>query len=222
MRPRVIQVILIGAFSLGLAETSRPLWAAADVAAESPFLPPGNGAAAAAVTDGAPIELRGIMTMPDGLHFSIFDPAKKSSTWVRLNERGAPYLVRTYGIVDGADQVKVEYQGSTLTLGLKAAKIVAMAPGQMIAAAGPGGPMARGGNAITNSVVVNPTPADEAARLQAVVEAVAARRAARNQANQMPQAGGIPSQTVAPANSGQTNVNPRRIQRQQQQSQQQP
>jgi hypothetical protein len=243
MRPRVHQSIFSAALGLGIAgllrvgaapvvapvampaavPTATPP-AAADTAADSPFLPAKNSASAAAVSEGAPIELHGIMRLPDGMRFSIYDPAKKSATWVRLNERGSPFLVHDYNIVDGSDQVKIDYQGSTLTLGLKAAKIAAMSATPMTVAPGGGGPMGRGGNAITNSVVVNPTPADEAARLQAVVEAVAARRAARNQATQLQQAGGVPPQTVAPAGAGQTgpnptNLRPRQIQRQQQAAQ---
>src|SRR5882724_9082574 len=173
MRPRIIQSILSGALTLALAAALRSSAAtapvAADSASDSPFLPPNTGGAAV-VSDGAPIELHGIMNMPDGMRFSIFDPAKKSATWVRANERGLPFLVHDYGVVDGSDQVKVDYQGNTLTLGLKTAKIGAMAVPQVIAGGpvmGGGGPMGRGPNAITNSVVVNPTPADEAARLQA-------------------------------------------------------
>jgi len=230
MRLRVLQFISSGVFSLVLAGALRihaapvavpaatPSAAAVDTSADSPFLP-SNTSPASAVTDNAPIELHGIMSMPDGMRFSIYDPTKKSATWVRLNERGTPFLVHDYKVVDGADQVKIDYQGSTLTLGLKAAKITAMAapvPG----APGPiGGPMGRGGNAITNSVVVNPTPADEAARLQAVVEAVAARRAARNQATQQQAAGGVPVQTVAPAAA---TAQPGVRQRQRQPQQQQP
>ncbi len=241
MRARALQSIFSTALGLGVAgllrvsaapvvtpvavpaavPTATP--ATADTAADSPFLPAKNSASTAAVSEGAPIELHGIMRLPDGMRFSIYDPAKKSATWVRLNERGSPFLVRDYSVVDGSDQVKIDYQGSTLTLGLKAAKIAAMSAAPMTVAPG-GGPMGRGGNAITNSVVVNPTPADEAARLQAVVEAVAARRAARNQATQMQQAGGVPPQTVTPAGSGQTGPNqttyrPRQIQRQQQAAQ---
>jgi hypothetical protein len=232
MRSRVIQSIFFGALSLGVGgllgvnaapvavpgPTPPPAPAAVDTSADSPFLPPNSGASAAAVSEGAPIELHGIMNMPDGMRFSIYDPARKSATWVRLNERGSPFLVHDYKMVDGADQVKIDYQGTTLTLGLKAAKITAMSAMQLPGAA-PGqmaGLMGRGGNAITNSVVVNPTPADEAARLQAVVEAVAARRAARNQANQLQAAGGAPAATVAPATTPQPGVRQRQRQPQQQ------
>jgi hypothetical protein len=191
--------LLVGAF---------PLRAASDITADSPFLPPSNGAAATAVTEGAPIELHGVMTTAEGTSFSIYDTAKKSAQWVRINQAGAPFVIRSHSIVDGNDEVKIDYQGSSLTLALKTPKIGAMARNNPVMAANqpPGGFNRPGGppNAITQTVVVNPTPADEAARLQAVVEAVAARRAARNQAVQQ---GGVPppavQQPVQPAGNQQ-------------------
>jgi hypothetical protein len=190
MRARISHIPLC----LGLMLGAVPLRAVPDITADSPFLPPSNGAAPAAITEGAAIELHGIMTTSDGTSFSIYDTAKKSAQWVRVNQAGSPFVVRSHNVVDGNDEVKVDYQGSSLTLALKTPKIGAMArtapamanqlPGGFNRP-GPGGP-----NPITQTVVVNPTPADEAARLQAVVEAVAARRAARNQAVQ--QQGGTP------------------------------
>jgi hypothetical protein len=221
MHLRAFPTLLLGA--LGFAGVLRGA-VTPDPTTDSPFLPPSASATAATVTEGAPIELHGIMATPEGLRFSIFDPSKKSANWVRVNERGLPYVVRQYSVVDGSDQVKVDYQGSTLTLGLKTAKIAAMTTAQPQGGPGQfgGGPgLNRGGpNAVTQSVVVNPSPADEAARLQAVVDAVAARRAARNQAVQQPANGQVP-QNLAPANVNQPGQPGQGRQRQPRQQQQQ-
>lgn len=191
--------------------------ASSDLTVDSPFLPASAGLTTAAVTEGGPIELHGILVMPDGARFSIFDSAKKSATWVRLNEHGTQYVVRSYSVVDGSDQVKIDYQGSTLTLGLKSPKIAAMTAQLPQGYSGQTGTQfnrsGSGGNAVTQSVMLNPTPADEAARLQAVVEAVAARRAARNQAVQQTVGAAVP-QFMAPADAPRPSQRPVRRQQQ--------
>lgn len=150
-------------------------------ARRSPFLPPANApGGSAAVTQGAPIELRGIMSTPEGMLFSIYDPAKKSAVWLGLNESGRNYVVRQHQLINGADQVTVEYGGSNLTLSLKAAKILS---GPAVTFQ-PTGPNSQQNPAVTQSVVLNPTPADQAARLQAVAEEVQRRRALRQRTQQ--------------------------------------
>jgi hypothetical protein len=164
----------------------------ADQAAVSPFLPPGSAVTPAAVTQGGSIELHGVMVTPDGPYFSIFDPARKSATWLKLNEQGRPFVVRNYRVVGGSDQVTVDYQGSSLTLTLKTAKVSSAPAGAMVAMVPP--PMASGPE-------TNPVPANDAARLQAVAEDIQKRRALRQQA-----AGGgpVPSVPPVPQQSGPT------------------
>jgi hypothetical protein len=157
---------------------------AAELTADSPFMPPSNGAAPIAITEGGVIELHGIMTTSAGTRFSIYDTRTQKAVWVGLNETGLPFVVRSHSIVDNNDQVKVDYQGATLPLALKTAKIASLAravPGMPGALPGPPNAQLNRVVPVTTSVVPNPTPADDAARLQAVVDAVAARRAARNQ-----------------------------------------
>jgi|GEM_PF-1262209 len=154
-----------------------PLRAATDSAESSPFLPPAVAGAPAMATPGAPIELRGVMTTPEGLLFSIYDPTKKSAAWLGLNETGHNYVVRQHQLVGGNDQVTVDYMGSSLTLSLKAAKIALGQPTNFF----PPGGGSQPNPSLTQSVVLNPTPADQAARLQAVAEEVQRRRALRQQ-----------------------------------------
>jgi hypothetical protein len=142
----------------------------AELAASSPFLPSGTLAAGAAAGPAGPIELRGVMTTPEGAAFCIYDTAKKKNVWVGLNEPGHDFVVKTADA--SSDSVTVSYQGRTMKLDLHTAK-VASAPAQ----ATPAGPVA-------SSVVVNPSPADEQRRLDAVAQEVRRRRAERERSAQ--------------------------------------
>lgn len=147
----------------------------------SPFLPPAavNAPTVATAADTA-LELRGIMAAGDQQMFSIYDAAKKMSSWTRLNDTSRDFVVRTF---DAArDTVTVDYQGRTLTLTLHTAKVISapnVAP-QVAAATPPGAaPQPIGG-----PVVLNPTPADEQRRLEAIAAEVNRRRMIRQQAIQ--------------------------------------
>lgn len=150
----------------------------AQLAANSPFMP-ASSSGSVAVTEGAAIELRGVMETKQGLSFCIFDPAKKVSTWTTVNQKGYDFVVKSY---DSAHEtVSVEYGGRTLTLAMRAVKVAssgqAAAP-MPLPSPGPGMP-----SAVTQPVVLNPTPADEQARLEAVATEVRRRRAMREQAS---------------------------------------
>ncbi len=151
--------------------------AADGLAGDSPFKPPASATAATTATPDAPIELRGIMAEGDHYMFSIFDTGKKSSTWARLNEPGRDFIIKTHD--EARDLSTVEQNGRLLTLTLKAAKVVSgpanMAMPRPVAAQ----PMPVGG-----PVVLNPTPADEQRRSEAVAMEVRRRRALREQAAQ--------------------------------------
>jgi hypothetical protein len=123
------------------------------------------------------------------VQYRVFDPARKSGVWVKLNERNAELGVMAKQYDADRGTLTVEHEGKTLTLEERKAKIVSAGPvAQMMA---PPPPAAPGGNmapAVTQSVVVNPTPAEEQKRLEAVAAEVARRRALREQAaSQMPQ-----------------------------------
>jgi hypothetical protein len=154
------------ASALGAAGQAR-----ADLAATSPFLPSGVLAAGAGAGPSGPIELRGVMPTDSGWSFCIYDTAKKKNVWVGLNEQGHDFVVKAAD--PGADSVTVSYQGRVLKLDLHTAK-VATAPAQ----AAPAGPAA--------SVPLNPSPADEQRRLDAVAQEVRRRRAERERAAQEP------------------------------------
>ena len=155
----------------------------AQPASSSPFLPPA-AASSTAPTAGAPIEFRGMMETAEGMRFRIYDPARKTGSWVKLNERDPTLEVvakQFNGAQDGETLV-VEHQGRTLTLAQRVSKVVSS--GAAVQNMPPPPAMSNVPPAVTQSVVVNPTPADEARRLEAVASEVARRRALREQAAQ--------------------------------------
>lgn len=149
------------AAALGAASPAR-----ADLAATSPFLPSGTLAAGDAAGASGPIELRGVMPTDSGWAFCIYDTAKKKNVWVGLNEQGHDFIVKSADT--GADTVTVSYQGRVMRLDLHTAK-VATAPA-------PAAPAA--------TVPLNPSPADEQRRLDAVAQEVRRRRAERERSAQ--------------------------------------
>lgn len=175
-RSRTLLACLAG---LGLA-----LWPAARAAAQasaepSPFLPPGvSGSAAGAGDESGTLQLRGIMSTPQGTRYCIYDPARKASLWSAVGEPGLDFVVRSGD--PARRSVLVESGGRTVRLALQEAKISASA-----AASGPETVLSqfRPGNGAALS------PSEEAARLQAVAEEVRRRRELREQ-NALQQSGG--------------------------------
>jgi hypothetical protein len=154
----------------------------ADLAPSSPFLP-ANSAAAGQAAPAGPVELRGIMGVPGGFAYCIYDTAKKTSTWVGLNERGNDFIVKS---ADPAkESVTVDFQGRSLQLVLRTAKVASSG-----AAAGP-----QAAPAVASSVVLNPSMADEQRRLDAVAQEVRRRRLERERAVQNT----VPGPAVTPA-----------------------
>lgn len=184
MDSRVFSLRLSGCAGL-LLSVAVGAHAAAEIT--SPFLP--SSGAAAAVTTAAPIELHGYMMTPEGEKFSIYDPAKKTATWVKLNEAGYPFVVRSYKQENATDQVTVDYQGSKLTLALKQSKISSAAPAGTQGFAGraggpPGnfGPRAGGGPGVAAATAPALSSAEEAVRLQAAAMDFQQRQLQRQQA----------------------------------------
>ncbi len=178
----------------------RPLFAAglfflaaharAQLAANSPFLP-APGTAAAAPAENNPIELRGIMAMGRAVRFCIYDTARKTSAWVGLDEKGYDFTIKAQDLAH--DSVTVEQGGRTFTLPLRETKVASAGQAAMpMPMPGPVGP-----NAITQSVVLNPTPADEQQRLDAVSAEVRRRRALREQAS-VQSVQGVPQPVAQP------------------------
>ena len=159
---------------------------AAQVASKSPFLPAAGPAAATAATAGAPLEFRAYMDVGGGMQYRLYDPAKKAGVWIRLNERNAEFEVLAKQHDEGQKTLTIEHQGRPLTLALRESKVVSagsaaqMVPPPQVAPP----PPTNVSPAVTQSVVLNPTPADEQRRLEAVAAEVARRRALREQATQ--------------------------------------
>lgn len=178
--PRLPWAALAAGAALGWAGATR-----ADLAPSSPFLP-ANSAAGGPAAPAGPVELRGIMGVSGGFAYCIYDTAKKTSTWVGVNERGNDFVVKS---ADPAkESVTVDFQGRSLQLVLRTAKV---------ASSGAAGPQLA--SAVASSVVVNPSMADEQRRLDAVAQEVRRRRAERIQRLQETNSATTP---VIPATAG--------------------
>jgi len=143
---------------------------------ESPFLP--AGAPAAAATENAGLEFRGVMVTNQGPVFLIVDPTApaKKGVWVRLNETGRDFSVKNYDAQ--SDTVSVDFRGRLLPLPLVKSKVGSSGmPMPSMAGTTPGGQPPIAGP--ISPVVLNPTPADEARRLEAVTQEVLRRRQLR-------------------------------------------
>lgn len=171
------------------------LGAAPSVSPVSPFLPPDTPAAVAgsAASQGAPIEFRGVVVIGGRQRFNFFDPARKQSAWVGLAEPGMPYRVTAYDTA--RERVTVEVGGRVLELALEKTKIASSPPPANVPVAGatPAAPAAAAVPGVA-PVVLNPTPADEAKRLEAIAAEVRRRRALRQQqAGMNPGSGAVAS-----------------------------
>lgn len=173
----------------------------------SPFLPPAAVAPAAAPVSG-PLEYGGFVTTAEGKLFRILGDkgGRKVGVYVRLGEKDANLGVTLRGYNAANQSVSVEYQGQTLTLEERKSKIISSgSPTAMMAPALPAAPTPAApaapvvAPAVTQSVVVNPTAADEQRRLEAVAAEVARRRAMREQAQQQAQPGSAPGNVPNPA-----------------------
>lgn len=158
--------VLAAGILAGCAATVR-----ADLAPASPFLPSNAAAAGPQAGPSGPIELRGVMETSDGVAYCIYDTAKKRNVWVGLNESGHEFVVRSADA--STDSVKVDYQGRSMKLTLRAAKVASSGPAQSMAPA-PAAPL--------SPVVLNPSPADEQRRLDAVSQEVRRRKMERERA----------------------------------------
>jgi hypothetical protein len=153
---------------------------AADPSNQNPFAP-ASGPVVTAPTESSPLELRGIVSSNNGQTvFGVFDPVKRQSSWVRLDETGQDFVVRSHDPARGT--VRIEYQGRVIELQLKEAKIET-------AAAPPPMPVAmqqppRPGNMPAPQVATSANSAEEAKRLEGVAQEVRRRRMMRAQAGQ--------------------------------------
>jgi hypothetical protein len=192
--------------SLALVATTR---AETQLATRSPFVST-QGAGAAAPTAGAPLEYRGMMETSEGLKVRLVDPSRHNlGVWLLVNQRDSSLEAVVKQIDVEHDTVTVDYQGRALTLAQHVAKVASAGTAQNFVAMP--NPASNLPPAIANSVVVNPTPADEQRRLEAVAAEVARRRQLREQASQQVAQGVPVAQQV---------IQQAQQQRQQQQAQQ--
>ena len=157
--------------------------ARAGVSTESPFAPRGFGVAAAS---NSPIELRGITSDEHGMRFAIYDPAKKEGAWVRIDEKGQSYVVRSYDAE--SNRINVDYQGRTQLLTLAEPKFApsktvpmilpGMAPQQMQAQPGSKAELKQQQRSAQQQQA-QASPA-ESARLEAIRAEIARRRGQRS------------------------------------------
>lgn len=196
MSPRILTLCGLLVLSGAVVATQ-----AAEGQVRSPFLPE-QGAASSQVTQNAPLEYRGLTEGSDGIQFRIYDPSRKTGYWLRKGQRSDEFGGVLTQFDEARDVVTVDHGGRVMTLELRKGKILASAnpglPPQPLP--GPPPPQSNVAPAVTQAVVLNPTPADEAKRLEAVAAEVARRRALREQAGQQ--------QTNAPQPAAQPQVAP--------------
>jgi hypothetical protein len=149
---------------------------------KSPFSPQG-AAGAAVATANAPLEFVGYYEDKGGRLFRVRDAATKKGVWLRLNERNEDLALLVKEHDENQHTLIVEHQGRVLTLAAREAKIASSGP-PMPAGISPPPPPSTVPAAVTQAVVLNPTPADEKARLETVAAEVARRRALRVVAEQ--------------------------------------
>jgi hypothetical protein len=187
---------------LAVAASALPIRAGSGLLENSPFLPPNTAAGTA--QEASPLELRSILRTGGDFEFSLYDPAKKLSTWARLNETGHDFIVKAYD--PEKELVTVERRSRTYKLALKEAKIVPLAvvPGQTPGMAGmtptgmlPGpGPMGPGAPGQVGPIPMGgrgpagPTPSLTPEQLRSLEADINRRRELRRQAAAQP--GSIP------------------------------
>lgn len=120
------------------------------------------------------LEFRGVMSESGTSYFSIYEPTASRSAWVRLNEKSAQdYVVESYDASNR--QLKVKYQGQTLTLTLSSTV--------SRVSSGPTGVQQQ--NNLSSAPTATPKPAvmaSEAERLSKIASEIKRRRALRQQA----------------------------------------
>lgn len=147
----------------------------------SPF---GTAIAAGQAAAGAgPLEFRGTFVDRGERFFSIADTASHRAEWVSLNETGRPFQVKNYDA--DSETVTLDYQGRSMSLKLRTARVTAMAmpPPQAVVPPPPG----QSPQPSTLPAAAPTAPgATEAQRLAQVAEEIRRRRALRQQAQQQP------------------------------------
>lgn len=182
---------------LAIAAGALPIRAGSTLLENSPFLPPNTSAGAA--QEASPLELRSILRAGGDFEFSLYDPAKKLSTWARLNEPGHDFIVKAYD--PQKEMVTVERRSRTYKLALKEAKILPLAvvssqtpgmagmPPGMTPGSGPMGPGAPGQMGpipMGGRGPIGPAPSLSPEQLRSLEAEINRRRELRRQAAAQP------------------------------------
>jgi hypothetical protein len=167
--------------------------------ADSPFMSPGGAGRAGVAASAGPLELRSVVFVDGAYQFSIFDQGSGESEWVRIGERGHPFVARSFN--RERDTLTVEHQGRTIELALQPAKMASAggAPAQSpTPLPGPGnagnrrnnqgpGPVPAPGLTPAGNAPPMPAPgatnAAEAQRLQNLADELRRRRGMGSQMN---------------------------------------
>jgi hypothetical protein len=105
----------IGFFLYATVLVATTAMRAEDGPAVSPFLPSNTATLGkAGQTDPNALQLRGIMNLGAQVKYCIYDPAKKASVWLAVNQKGEDYVVANADAGHGT--VTVEQQGRRITL----------------------------------------------------------------------------------------------------------
>ena len=179
MRPRASYFFWLSAAAMASGAASG---AESQLSGKSPFMPKAS-AGAAAPTANAPLEFVGYYEDSAGRLFRVRDTASKKGVWLRLNERSDEPNLIVKQHDEKPNTLTVEHQGRVLTLAAREAKIASSGP-LMPAGVSPPPMPSNVPAAVTQSVVLNPTPADEKNRLDSVAAEVTRRRALRVLAEQ--------------------------------------
>jgi hypothetical protein len=114
-------LVLLALWSVAAAQTKPAADPLDGLVADSPFLPAAGGRGVAGVGAEGPLELRGIVFDDGAYRFSVYDQASREATWVRLDERGLPFVARSFN--RERDALTVEHRGRTLVLELQPARM---------------------------------------------------------------------------------------------------
>jgi hypothetical protein len=151
---------------------------AVELTPNSPFAPPSSNVDSNVTTANSPLELRGILSMPDGDKFNLCDQTGHINAWIGLNATGQPFVVRSEDVAH--HRVTIEYQGRELTLSLVQPKIAATGTSQQATFM----PQLGGIPPQIQPGSVSASPQDERMRLERIAEEIRRRRAMRAAAQQ--------------------------------------
>jgi hypothetical protein len=162
--------------------------------ADSPFGAPAGGGRAATPGAAGPLELRSVVFVDGAYQFSVFDQGTGKADWVKIGERGFPFVVRSFN--QEHDSLTVEHQGRTVVLALQPARTAVAAntppssPPPLPGAARNNAGQPQGGQASGSGNAANPNAgpappagsananASEAQRLQNLADEIRRRRGA--------------------------------------------